>query len=322
MTDNYQKWGRIGVIMGGASSERSISLKSGEAILKSLQAQGLDVVAIDLVSHEEAEVRTKLEQEGCTIAFIALHGEYGEDGSIQKILTKLNIPYSGSDEEASRRSFNKILTQNILKKAGIAVPSYVTVSKDSVFSFAALTQTLKTDQCVVKPAAEGSSIGVHLVKDQVGLDAALKDAFTYGSEVLIDTYIRGRECTVGILNDQTLPVIEIKPKVAFFDFKAKYEKGETEYIVPAVLSEACTVHMQEQALKVYQLLGCRHFARVDFILGKDDIAYCLEINTIPGFTQTSLLPKAAASVGLSFDQLTSKIVECTYGQKEKNKTYI
>ena len=315
------KFGRVAVLMGGASSERAISLKSGEAIFKSLDQQGYDVCAIDLVSDEEKEVRAKLRVEEIDIVFIALHGQYGEDGNVQRILTDMGLPYTGSQEDSSRRAFDKSTTQNILKKAGMLVPDYVSVTKDSQIRFEDLLQQLQTSQVVVKPVCEGSSMGVHLVQNQEELDNALSDALIYGPNAMIETYIKGRELTVGILDEQALPVIEIQSKHAFFDYTAKYQTGMTEYVVPASLTKTQTEEIQAIALKVNALLGCRHLGRVDFIL-QDHMFYCLEMNTIPGFTPTSLLPKAAQHVGISFEQLTSKILESAYAEKKENKTTV
>ena len=323
MAENRTQFGTVGVLMGGPSSERTISLKSGNAIAAALKRQGLKVCAVELETADPAELTVKLREAGCTLAFIALHGTYGEDGTVQALLAEAGVPFTGSDEGSSRRAFHKLTTQNILKKAGILVPKYVSVSKDSLLGYPEICRRLGSATCVLKPVAEGSSIGVHIVETETDFTAGVEDALQYGKEVLVEAFIPGREVTVGILGRQALPVVEVVPKTRrFFDYTAKYEKGNTEYIVPAELEAGVTARLQEQALRVFDLLDCRHFARVDFILSPDGEAYCLEINTIPGFTETSLLPKAAAAAGIPFDRLTLQLVEYAYAQKEKDKIFL
>jgi len=310
---------RVGVLMGGVSSEREISLKSGKAIIEAFNRQGFDVLPLDIVNDNRDKIARTLLEAGMDVAFIALHGQLGEDGMIQSILEKVNIPYTGSGVDSSRLAFNKAITQNYFKKNDISVPSYVTLTKGGQFDAGAVTEALGACPLIVKPACEGSSIGITLVKKEGELNEALLCAWRYDDIVLIEKYIQGRELTVSILGHDALPVVEICPKHNFFNFKAKYTKGETEYIVPAKITDDMTRELQQVALKAHKICGCEDFSRVDFMIDTDQKHYVLEINTIPGFTSTSLLPMAAANYGLSFDQLCIKLTEMAYGKKKKIK---
>ena len=314
---NKESFGKVGVLMGGISSERDISLKSGQAIFNALEEEGVDVVAIDISSTESNIIKEELKSHGLDAAVIALHGQLGEDGGIQRILDELEILYAGCGVQASQVCFNKGTAQKLLKKGDISIPSFKIVKQgDDVDMYTADELFIPV---VIKPVSEGSSIGVSIVKEKNGFQSALDLAWTYSDEVLIETFIAGREFTVGILGDEALPVIEIKPANEYFDFEAKYKKGMTDYVVPAVIDEAIAQKMKETALAVHQLLGCEDLSRVDFILDKNDVAYVLEINTVPGFTETSLLPKAAKKVGISFNQLCCLLLERAYAKKKEKK---
>jgi len=311
--------GRVGVLMGGVSSEREISLKSGKAIIGAFNRQGFDVLPLDIVDGDSDKIACTLLEANINFAFIALHGQLGEDGVIQSILEKVNIPYTGSGVDSSRLAFNKAITQNLFKKNNINIPPYVTLSKGDQFDVEAVTDALGVCPLIVKPACEGSSIGITLVKKEGELDEALQCAWRYDDMVLVEKYIQGRELTVSILGHEALPVVEICPKHSFFNFEATYTKEETEYIVPAKITDDKTRELQQVALKAHKTLGCEDFSRVDFMIDTDQKHYVLEVNTIPGFTSTSLLPKAAENYGLSFDQLCIKLTEMAYGKKEKIK---
>jgi len=319
MSRPVDQYGRVGVLMGGVSSERAISLKSGNAVVEALDRQGLDVLSMDIVDDDHNKIALCLRNANINIAFIALHGRLGEDGGIQSILENENIPYTGSGVSASRLAFDKVITQNLLKKSNINIPSYVTLSKGNQVDSGAILGAIGTYPLIVKPACEGSSIGITLVAKEDELDAAVQNAWRYDDTVLIEKCIQGRELTVGILGSDTLPVVEVFPKNHFFDFESKYKKGASKYIVPAEIAEGFTGELQHVALKAHQILGCEDFSRVDFMIDIDQKYYVLEINTIPGFTSTSLLPKAAAYYGLSFDQLCIQLTELAYGKKEKIK---
>lgn len=322
MSNLIDHCGRVGVLMGGASSEREISLQSGGAIVRALERLGFDVFPLDIVDHDQDKVSLLLQESNMELAFIALHGQLGEDGVIQSLLEQANIPYTGSGVDANRYAFNKVITQNLFKKNNISIPSYVTLSRGDLLDVKRVGDCVGDFPLIVKPAREGSSIGITLVEKRDQLDAALRNAWRYDDVALVEKYICGRELTVGILGVNALPVVEICPKERFFNFEAKYTKGKTKYIVPAPISDDMTQELQQVALRVHQLLGCADFSRVDFMVDTDDKHYVLEINTIPGFTSTSLLPKAAFEYGLTFDQLCYQLMEFAYGKKEKVKNII
>lgn len=317
MDTSMEQFGRVGVLMGGVSSEREISLKSGKAVAEALLRLGCDLVALDIIDGEDQKIRFLIEEAGIDAAFIALHGRLGEDGTIQSILEEMGIPYTGSGVDASRLAINKALAQNLFREYGIPVPSYVILSGNDELSVGAVLEQLGGFPIVVKPACEGSSIGIHLTATPEELKDAVERARGYGPTVLLERYIAGRELTVGILGQEALPVVEICPKGRFFDYEAKYTKGMTDYIVPARIPEDAARQLQRTALQAHHVLGCADISRVDFMLGGDQAHYVLEVNTIPGFTATSLLPKAALQQGISFSQLCFKLMELAHGKKKK-----
>ena len=287
--------------MGGWSSERPISLKSGSAVVIGLKEAGCDAIPLDL--KDSMTVREEIERAGLDVAFIALHGHFGEDGGIQTLLDKLGIPYTGSSAEASRRAMDKVSFRKIVTEAKIRMPEGAAFSEvEGGRSFS------HGPPWVVKPAIEGSSIGVSIVDTEEELPKAIENAARYSSSIMIEEYIKGKEITVGILQDQTLPPIEIVPKNRFYDYESKYGGG-TEYLIPARIGDSKNHEAGKIGLAVHQLIGCLSFSRVDMILGKDGELYVLEVNTIPGFTNKSLLPKAAAAAGVSFKELCVKILE-------------
>ncbi len=307
--------GRIGVIMGGCSSEREISFKSGRAVVKALAEAGCEVVAVELESCEEETVLAQLKTARIDVAFIALHGEFGEDGGIQGLLEQAGIPYTGSDAKSSRVTISKVMTQERLFGAGLLVPAHCVMVAGKNIPGEDVLCHLKGLPVVVKPSCEGSSIGITIVREKGKLKEAIELAFSYGDEVLVEQYIAGRELTAGILDGRALPLVEIRPKKAFFDYDAKYQKGMTEYIVPAEVPETIAKRIQQAAVQAYQVLGCRDLSRIDFILDEKGDAYLLEINTIPGFTETSLLPKAARQAGIGFGELCLRIVGLALARK-------
>lgn len=298
-------------MMGGSSSEREISLKSGEAVFKALRDLGLDVVALDVAQETEDEIRRLIAEETVQIVFIAMHGGFGEDGSLQHILDKIHIPYTGPAEAASRIAMDKLASRRLFEKAKLHVPQCRCLKrKSSRFLLKLMRYPL-----VVKPSSQGSSIGISFVDSPAKLNAAIDSAFQYGDLVLVEEFIKGREITVSVLDGQALPVVEIIPKKQFFDFQAKYEKGLTEYVVPAHLEPEVTKRCQCDAVTAYHALNCRHLSRVDMIISPDGTPFVLEVNTIPGMTETSLFPKAARAAGLSFSQVCRKLLELADGQK-------
>lgn len=309
------KFGRVGVLMGGPSSEREISLKSGRAVLEALRGLGLDVVDIDINGRDPEENIALIKSKNISCAFIALHGYFGEDGQIQELLERMKIPYTGSDIFSSRLAMDKTLSQTVFASNGLNVPKYKVV--DKVYN-TSIDNTIFDElglPMVIKPASNGSSIGLSIIEKKDDLIRAIDLAFSYGEMVIIEEYIKGRELTVGILDNRPLPVIEIIPKKSFFDYEAKYKAGLSEYIVPADLALDVAKNVQEQAILAHRLLGCYGCSRVDIILDKNNIPFILEVNTIPGMTGTSLLPKAAKTAGMDFAQLCLRLIELAYEKK-------
>jgi D-alanine-D-alanine ligase len=313
-----QKFGGIAVLMGGPSTEREISLKSGRAVYDSLKLLGLDVVGIDITTDNPDENSRLIKSQKPDCVFIALHGRFGEDGQIQEILDNLKIPYTGSGRLASRLAIDKVAAMSIFEIHGLDVPRYK-VMEDIYYTPNWKVHNILGFPLVIKPATHGSSIGLSIIDKPEALDNAVATAFSFDSKIIIQEYIRGREITVGILDESALPVIEIVPKKRFFDYEAKYQVGMTDYIVPANLDEAVVKKAQSAALEAHKLLGCLGCSRVDMILNQDNTPVILEINTIPGLTQTSLLPKAAKIVGIDFCELCLKLIELAY-EKAKNKS--
>ena len=309
------KFGRIAVLMGGASSEREISLKSGKAVYENLTQAELDTVAIDIQTEDIQENSRLFKAHNIDCAFIALHGRFGEDGQIQAILDNLKIPYTGSGVEASQLAMDKIASRDIFKAGGLDVPSCKIMSKDSGgINLGINNMPLPL---VVKPATQGSSIGLSIVDSKEYLNKALDLAFSFDKRIIVEEYITGREVTVGILDDQPLPVIEIIPKKRFFDYEAKYIAGMTEYRVLADLDESVAQAIKNAGLLAHKLLGCQGCSRVDVILGENNKPFVLEVNTIPGLTQTSLLPKAAGVAGIDFLSLCLKLLELAYAKNKR-----
>jgi len=312
---------RVGVLMGGPSCERDISMRSGSAVCRALKKMGLDAVPVELVKAKgmngyRKEAMHKIRSSDIDVAFIALHGEFGEDGKIQGILEDMNMPYTGSRVEASRLGMDKISSKDIFRSNNIPIPRYKVAARaargdiglDKRHNARVYFRELGSP-IVVKPCDEGSSIGLSIVDSEGDLYNALNDAFKYSDRVIIEEYIRGREITVGVLEDRPLAVVEIIPKRRFFDFRAKYEKGITEYRVPAGINEKEYEASQGTALEAHRALDARFFSRVDMILSEKGIPIVLEVNTIPGLTEMSLLPRAALASGIDFEQLVMKILE-------------
>jgi D-alanine-D-alanine ligase len=305
--------GKIGVLMGGPSSEREISLKSGHAVHEAFLQLGLDAAEIDITSDDAGENIRLLKSKKIDCAFLALHGRYGEDGQIQEILEGLSIPYTGSGVQASKLAMDKELSRNIFQEHGLAVPRYKVFQENT---FGAEWNNHLGLPLVVKPVTHGSSIGLSIIDRAEDLNKAVGMAFEFDKRVMIEEYIKGRELTVGILDEKPLPVIEIIPKKTFFDFEAKYQSGMTDYVVPAQIDALAAKKTQEAALAAHRLLGCYGCSRVDLILNHDTIPYVLEVNTIPGMTSTSLLPKAARCVGIDFPRLCVTLIRLAYEKRK------
>lgn len=305
---------KVAVLMGGRSEEREISLQSGEQVFQALLARDYPATKIDVDEH----LAENLKKEKADIAFVALHGKFGEDGTVQGLLELLDIPYTGSGVLASALALNKLFTKRIFLQEGIPTPRFKDIgrkewSKDSVAIIFGLAERFGWP-IAIKPVAQGSSVGVSIVRDEMEMRQGFEIAFTYDHVALAEEYIEGREIQVGVIGNeelQPLPPIEIVSKNDFFDFEAKYTPGMAEEITPAPVTTEQTGLLQKWAVKAYQALGCRGFARVDmFLRGKDEV-FVSEINTIPGLTANSLFPKEAKAAGIEFPDLIEKIVQLT-----------
>lgn len=308
---NLKQLGRIGVLMGGPSTEREVSLKSGKAVVESLKSANVEVVGIDITTDNPQENSQFLKSQNIDCAFLALHGRFGEDGQIQSILDGLKIPYTGSGANASRLAMDKIASRRLFKKQGILVPRDIVLTRNSNIDILSLITELNFP-LVVKPATHGSSVGLTITDNKDDFSRAIDLAFSFDDRVLIEEYISGIESTVGIFDGRVLPVVEIVPKNRFFDYEAKYKSGMTDYIVPARFHGDIILKLQESAYKAHTILGCYGCSRVDIILSKDNLPFVLEVNTIPGLTETSLLPKAARVAGIDFTQLCLRLIELAY----------
>jgi len=292
---------RIGVLLGGLSAERDISLKTGRAALAALQRRGYQAIAIDA----GADLPTQLRKERIEVAFICLHGRFGEDGRVQGLLELLGIPYTGSGVLASSLIIDKVATKKMLLYHELPTPGFEVFAAGD--NLDALLQRCRHLPLVVKPSREGSTIGITIARSRPALRHGIDTAAALDRTVLIEEFIDGCELTVAVLDGTALPIIQIVPKNGFYDYHAKYTAGQTEYLLPAPLDQALYARIQQVSEKIYRQLGCRGAARVDFMLREREF-YCLEVNTIPGMTETSLLPKAAAAAGIAFDQLVEQIL--------------
>ncbi|BAI80080.1 D-alanine-D-alanine ligase [Deferribacter desulfuricans SSM1] len=286
---------KIAVLCGGLSSEREVSLKTGEAVKQALDNLGYDAFLIDVDNNVDKKIR-ETQPDYC---FIALHGKYGEDGSIQGLLEVLGIPYNGAGVAASAIAYDKHLTKVLVQSVGIKTPDYYLCENDKDIRFL---------PAVVKPAREGSTIGISIVKSKDEFSKAFSEAKKYDSRVLIERFIEGKELTVGIINNEVLPTIYIKPIKGFYDYESKYTKGMTEYIFETGLNVDETDKLNNISLKVADLIGCSSLCRIDYIYDGKEF-FLLEVNTIPGMTETSLLPKAAKKAGYDFEKLIDKIIK-------------
>ena len=317
----------IAVLMGGISPEREVSLRSGKAVAQALKNAGFNVFCID-VKDEKIE---ELDQREIDVAFIALHGYFGEDGGVQQLLESKGIPYTGSGVNASYIAIDKLATKKCFVNAGLKTPDYLTVTEFQEYAEIQRTIIKFGLPVVLKPPQNGSSIGISIIRDINDLKQGLASAFKFGYELLIEKYVKGRELTIGILDDKALPIIEINPCAEFFSYEAKYQDNKTEYLVVETEQKnsaraheklvcragALPLNLYTKAQKLaedaHRVLGCKGFSRVDMLMNEEGEFYLLEINTIPGFTEKSLLPKAAHAAGISFPSLCRKIAELAVG---------
>ena len=311
---------KIGVLMGGRSAEREVSLRSGNAVYTALKGLGYDAVAIDT----DSEICEALRREKIKIAFIALHGGDGENGAVQGMLEVLGIPYTGSGVLASALAMDKEASKKIFLFHNIPVPPFEVLSRgQSALGGAKSIDSSHVDflmPWVVKPATEGSSIGVSIIKDEREIRPAVEKAFSLGNRVIIEKYIEGKEVHIGILNDRVLGGVEVRPSLEFYSYEAKYHAGLTEYILPPEINGETYERAKETALSAHIALGCKGATRVDLRIDGRGNPYVLEVNTIPGMTETSLLPKIARLAGLDFPALIEEMFRSVLDEsKEKEE---
>lgn len=306
---------RIGVLFGGISAEREVSLKSGKAVFNALDNNGYNVALLDI----QDNVCELLKKEKIEVAFLVLHGGWGENGGIQGLLEVMNIPYTGSKVMASALAMDKEASKKMFLYHGLSVPQFVVLYKD-VFhpdnlknkpegGISLIEQSVKFPMpWVVKPATEGSSVGVNIVKNPDQILDAVKIAFDYGNRIIVEKYTKGKEIQIGILDDRILGGVEVRPSLEFYSYKAKYTAGLTEYILPPEVDEETYERLKLAGLKAHNALACEGASRVDLILDESGNIYVLEVNTIPGMTETSLLPKIAGLSGLDFTALVEEML--------------
>lgn len=299
---------KVALLAGGRSGEREISLASGEGAKEALEEAGFPVTVLDPA--EKEDLKTLVDGD-FDVAFLCLHGKYGEDGTVQGMLEVIGLPYIGSDVWASALAMNKVKAKVFYERAGIRTPRSITLRSVNERTLDSLIEEIG-ERCVVKPATEGSALGVFIVSGKEELEKAIAEAFSLDKEVLVESYIKGEEFTVAVIgNDlpEALPIIKIVPTSDFYDFESKYAPGGSQHLCPAPLPEDVTAEMQRMAVDAHRALGCRGVSRSDFIMDDEGLLWILETNTIPGMTGTSLLPDAGRAAGMSFPQLCTKLVQ-------------
>ncbi|MEO6694845.1 MAG: D-alanine--D-alanine ligase [Ignavibacteria bacterium] len=342
------------LISGGPSAEREVSIASSKSILRSLRELGHNVRVLDPIYGGEAYSEDKIFSSviskasptldklkdiaktsnrnilNCInsdifneidLAFLGVHGKFGEDGRIQTLLELRGIKYTGSGIFASALAMDKDISKKILESAGIKTPEWISIDKNTELDIDKLNSRILNSigyPCVIKPNDEGSTVGLSIVKpdvEDIRLQSSIDLAFNYSDKVLIERFVKGRELTVPVIGDEAFPVIEICPKDGFYDYEHKYTKGMTEYFCPAQISAETEMEVKNEALKAHRALGCSVYSRVDFILDNKNKLFCLELNTLPGMTETSLVPKSSAANGMSFNDLIERLIHLSL---EKN----
>ena len=312
---------RVAVLKGGNSLERQVSLRSGARVEDALERLDHDVTPIDV----GADLIRRLGDARPDVAFVALHGREGEDGTVQELLEILGVPYTGSGVLASIRCMDKVLTKHALRDAGIPTPDFFAFNETAFRDLGAAEALPAIEErlafpIVVKPAAQGSALGIKFARTAADVPAALVAAFSYDQKVLLERHVAGRDLAVSVLEEggrtRALPIVEAVPRDEdFYDFEARYEIGRTEFLCPAVLPEAVADRVRELALATYATLGCSGFARVDLMLEHEsEEVEVLEANTVPGLTETSLLPQAAEAAGIGFEELVGRLVDLAVGR--------
>lgn len=292
--------GRVAVLLGGRSAEREVSLRTGAAVAAALRARGRDVVEIDA----DLRLAERLVEAAPAVAFLALHGRWGEDGTVQGLLEMMSIPYTGSSVLASALAMDKGVSKVIFRAAGVPTPDFQVLRPGQSARDLEVPPPL-----VAKPLREGSTIGVGVARTEQEVEAAVAVARAHAADVLIERFVVGRELTVGVLDGEPLPLVEVVPESGFYDYASKYTAGRTRYLCPAPLEDRAAAEVARLGCAAYEALGCSGAARTDLILDEAGNGWVLEVNTIPGMTPTSLLPKAAAAIGLGFEDLVERILQ-------------
>jgi D-alanine-D-alanine ligase len=309
---------RVAVLKGGRSLERQVSLRSGARVENALGRLGHEVVSIDV----GLDLIRRLREAAPEVAFVAMHGRDGEDGTVQELLEILGIPYTGSGVLACMRAMDKVLAKHLMVEAGIPTPEFFAFNETAFRELGAAEALPAIEErlgfpLVVKPSSQGSALGIKFARAAVDVPAALVAAFSYDSRVLLERHVAGRDLAVSILDGEPLPVVEAVPRdEEFYDFEARYEIGRTDFVCPAELPDGATEQAHDLALRVYRLIGCAAFARVDLMLDEAGELTVLEADPIPGLTETSLMPQAAEAAGISFDALVGRIVELALAAQE------
>jgi D-alanine-D-alanine ligase len=309
---------RVAVLKGGRSLERQVSLRSGARVEAALSRLGHEVTSIDV----GLDLIRRLRKAAPDVAFVAMHGRDGEDGTVQELLEILGIPYTGSGVLACMRAMDKVLAKHLMVEAGIPTPEFFAFNETAFRELGAAEALPAIEErlgfpLVVKPSSQGSALGIKFARSAADVPSALVAAFSYDSRVLLERHIAGRDLAVSILDGEPLPVVEAVPRdEEFYDFEARYEIGRTDFVCPAELPGGATERAHELALRVYRLLGCSAFARVDLMLDEAGNLTVLEADPIPGLTETSLMPQAAEAAGISFDALVGRIVELALAPHE------
>ena len=306
---------KIAVLAGGIGSERDISIQSGRGVAEALQEAGFDVVTAD-IRPDNLDI---LQDDSIDVFFPALHGEFGEDGRLQQILEDKSLLYTGSGPQACKLAFDKMASKKIFNEAGTITPKAIEFDADT--DIRQLEQQLRNlaDEYIIKPVRQGSSVGLNIADDWREAVAAAQEILNEFGDCMIEELIPGRDITIGILCGQALPIIELHTKTGFYDYHAKYSDNKTEFLFDTIENAAVAARASAVAMDCFNALGCRHFARVDFRLDNDGMAYALELNAIPGFTARSDLPKAADNAGISMSELCTKIVKTAYSSLVKDQ---
>lgn len=342
---------KVAVLMGGTTSEREISLRTGRGMAQALRSLGHEVLAVDaangrlLPAGEEeraapdAAIATR-DSAGTSdpgalvsaaairdaeVVLIALHGGAGENGTLQALLDLAGKPYTGSGVMASALAMNKAMSKRVFLQAGVPTPAWLLVEAEGALATELLAGSIPPAVAaiglplVVKPNEEGSTVGLTIVRDWPATAAAFREAARHGHEILLEQYIEGRELTVAVVGDQALPIVEIRPKSGFYDYESKYTAGRSEYFCPADLPAAVTDRVQALGIAASRALDCRGVSRVDFRLDAGDVPWCLEVNTIPGMTATSLVPMAAKAAGMSYEQVVQRMIELALEEARRRR---